>query len=249
MRIIFLASAAVATVVLGSTPQVGAQWTSSKVQLRSIIGDRTLGEPLAPGHRWFGGGLLRGPSGNFLGRGRAEGGMMFSGASRPSVFAPSRDRPIRYWPPPMRHPAPGAIEPAVPPAVEPQPDGGGPSDVWFRSGRSTTGDDSSSRTIRQLPVRPVTRLTLGSDLVPGKVQQVSLSSGVETQLSARISRCAGIEKRSPITVSVRAATATLRGVVATARDRTLAGHVVRMEPGIWQVDNELTVEGEEPREY
>ena len=95
----------------------------------------------------------------------------------------------------------------------------------------------------------MTRLTLGSDLVPGKVQPVSLSSPVETQLSARISRCAGIEKRSPITVSVRAATATLRGVVATARDRTLAGHVVRMEPGIWQVDNELTVEGEEPREY
>ena len=47
--------------------------------------------------------------------------------------------------------------------------------------------------------------------------------------------------RSPLEVTIRDQTAVLRGVVATERDRVLAGHLARFEPGIRVVENELTL--------
>jgi osmotically-inducible protein OsmY len=52
----------------------------------------------------------------------------------------------------------------------------------------------------------------------------------------------------PMEVSVQGATATLRGVVASARDREMAELLVRFEPGISTVRNELTVQQARPRE-
>jgi osmotically-inducible protein OsmY len=50
-----------------------------------------------------------------------------------------------------------------------------------------------------------------------------------------------IEKLSPIQVQVQGQTAVLRGVVASEYDRRVAEQVVRMQPGIWEVKNELTL--------
>jgi osmotically-inducible protein OsmY len=56
-----------------------------------------------------------------------------------------------------------------------------------------------------------------------------------------LGRTSRIARVSPISVTIERDTAVLRGQVLTTRDRQLAEDLVRMEPGIWQVRNELVV--------
>lgn len=58
-------------------------------------------------------------------------------------------------------------------------------------------------------------------------------------MAARVT--AKIAARKPISVTVQGDTATLRGSVASAHDRIVAEVMLRLEPGIRQVDNQLTV--------
>jgi len=50
-----------------------------------------------------------------------------------------------------------------------------------------------------------------------------------------------LQSLSPVVVSVRGETAILQGAVASQHDRDLAEQMVRLEPGVAQVDNMLTV--------
>jgi hypothetical protein len=64
------------------------------------------------------------------------------------------------------------------------------------------------------------------------------------ELSARITRLArsgGIRAPSGITVSLGNGTAVLQGTVGSAGDRAMLSTLVGMEPGIWHVDNRLSV--------
>ena len=67
------------------------------------------------------------------------------------------------------------------------------------------------------------------------------TEAVRRSLADRVIRLGQIQTRSPLDVSVQGATATLRGSVATDRDRILAEQMVRLEPGVWKVQNELVV--------
>jgi osmotically-inducible protein OsmY len=60
------------------------------------------------------------------------------------------------------------------------------------------------------------------------------------RIATLLERTVQIKKLSPIRVEVRGETAILRGRVATQEDRQLAENLVRLEPGIWDVKNELT---------
>jgi hypothetical protein len=60
-------------------------------------------------------------------------------------------------------------------------------------------------------------------------------------LSARLERSSRIRFQSPVEVTMREGTATLRGVVASEHDRALAEQLARLEPGVFQVQNELSV--------
>jgi len=57
----------------------------------------------------------------------------------------------------------------------------------------------------------------------------------------RIVRLGRFSMATPLEVSVRNGTATLRGVVATERERILAEQMIRLEPGVWAVNNELAL--------
>lgn len=78
--------------------------------------------------------------------------------------------------------------------------------------------------------------------------RINFTFGAPTnrQLSERIARQFERTERlgtsGPIEVSVAGDTATLRGTVASSRDRELMELVVRFEPGISEVKNELVVE-------
>ncbi|MHC4403258.1 MAG: BON domain-containing protein [Planctomycetota bacterium] len=73
--------------------------------------------------------------------------------------------------------------------------------------------------------------------------RVASTASVEpaVELASRLERCDRIQSRSPMDVSLEGGTAVLQGVVATDRDRALAEMLVRLEPGVRQVDNRLTL--------
>ena len=79
------------------------------------------------------------------------------------------------------------------------------------------------------------RLTVGFD-VP-RAPTVKISAALTRQLKA----IPGLNPANQIEVSVAGETATLRGVVVSARDRTLAAQLVLFEPGISAVRNDLLV--------
>lgn len=62
-----------------------------------------------------------------------------------------------------------------------------------------------------------------------------------TDVAARIARIGAIKALSSVGIVVDRGTATLRGVVATDHDRQLIDRLVRLEPGVWKVKNELVV--------
>jgi osmotically-inducible protein OsmY len=65
---------------------------------------------------------------------------------------------------------------------------------------------------------------------------------VSNTLVQRLSRSPRVQAVSPIEVLVQGQTATLQGIVATDYDRALAAQIALLEPGIFQVRNELVVE-------
>lgn len=67
------------------------------------------------------------------------------------------------------------------------------------------------------------------------------SDDIGTQLSARLSATPGIRSLGPLQVEVRQRTAIVRGMVATDHDRVIAELLIGLEPGISQIQNELTV--------
>lgn len=225
--------------------------------VRGRFGERTLGQTLSPKPRQFGGGIVTGPAGEFVGRGRLEG-MRFPDMPwqypvgverfpnvRPRSFAeaipwglvprPQPPRPGQLPPETPPLPPPTTTEPTAPttePAPTPLPE------QWLREPSPPEGSGAPAP-------RPSPASGAGSVLPR---QSVAIGSGAARpatgsgpQVAEAIQRSPQIRKLSPIAVTVENETATLRGKVATEHDRQLAELVARFEPGVWQVRNELTV--------
>ncbi len=60
-------------------------------------------------------------------------------------------------------------------------------------------------------------------------------------MTRRLGKSLAVLSGSDLDVEIRDGTATLRGVVATDHDRRVAERMVRLEPGVWRVKNDLTV--------
>lgn len=87
-----------------------------------------------------------------------------------------------------------------------------------------------------------TRLNLGFSHPRVTTPQIS------TPLTRRMENLLGRRVVSGLEIAVAGGTATLRGVVATDHDRALTERLVCLEPGIWQVHNELLVAQPRPLE-
>ena len=84
------------------------------------------------------------------------------------------------------------------------------------------------------------KVTRRADIESAFTSNVQVSSGLNQVLQHTV------VSRSPsssIEVSYQGKTVVLKGVVATARDRELAAKLVRLEPGVDQVQNDLVVKG------
>jgi len=99
----------IAILLLGNAAGGLAQQVNGRAYFR-MFGDRVLGEPVRPAKSRFGGGILTGPAGEFVGRGRPGGGMAFSPS--PWQYGGLTARPQVV--PPL--PAPSAPSPTGPPA-------------------------------------------------------------------------------------------------------------------------------------
>ena len=70
------------------------------------------------------------------------------------------------------------------------------------------------------------------------------SSAVSAQLTKRLPRIPGLESVSGLDVKMVGKTAVIQGVVASQRQRSLISRLAVLEPGISDVQNELTVDPE-----
>ena len=69
------------------------------------------------------------------------------------------------------------------------------------------------------------------------------SDKLTTALTRRLVQTKGLHMQSPVTVLAQNGTVTLRGTVASEHARAVAERLVRLEPGVWKVNNELQVAG------
>jgi hypothetical protein len=65
--------------------------------------------------------------------------------------------------------------------------------------------------------------------------------GPAGEVATMLGRVNQIHKLTPIAVAMQGDTVILRGTVATEHDRGLAEEIARMQPGVWNVHNELSV--------
>ena len=267
MRTAFAVAALTAVVLLGSQRLSFAQWSENKVTVRGMFGDRAMGDTFKPRPSKFGGTLERGPSGNFLGRTPDAQARMFNPASavtryRSAVVAAAPlaqpaaqpEFPLEYQPPLPLPEVQGyqPFEPAPSEAAPPR------SDVWMRSPPSMGDGESAapgpqgappaslgpapgSGARRALPL--TSQYAVGFDgNVPRQIRQVSQGGYSASIVAARLQKTLGNRARSRISVSIIDGTATVRGQVATQHDRHLVGYLVMFEPGIRQVNNEVSTE-------
>jgi len=245
MRSDWLAGAVAMVVLLGATPdargQVRPRPGTSTAGVRSLFGNRSLGWPVWPKARDFGGGGAFGPRPNFRRGFRASTPFSLTEGPGPEPAYPSQGnlelnritgQPYEAAPQLQPELAVAQTGEVAGQAAEAgtQPEGGvgtaGENPASVGTGEAGSGAEGTA-----VGARP--SFQWGIDSLRGLPAEALLAERLRRILQHRL--------RSPVDVSIRNQTAVLRGVVATEHDRTLAGHLARFEPGVRQVNNELTV--------
>jgi hypothetical protein len=212
----------------GGVETARAQVDYSGKVVHGMFGPRILGETLQSPVQRVERGIARDAYGDFVGINRAYSGRRFPEA-RPRI--------------PAIEPAPA--QPEAPPEIQPLPD------EWLRTRQSGAEAIPSPWTIDA--ETPESSSLRGPGRTPGRAGGPAVlvafpagppaSDPFAARIAATLERATRIKRLSPIRVTVANETAILRGRVATSQDRELAENLVRLEPGVWEVKNELVVEG------
>jgi hypothetical protein len=125
-------------------------------------------------------------------------------------------------------------EEIVAPAVEDLPPQAAPN------ANSVNAPISGAGARAQRPYEP--RMAVGFEVPAQSGAQVN------AEMARRLKAIPGLHPANRIEVSVEAGIATLRGEVASERDRALSGELLLFEPGISEVRNALTVKPPDPSE-
>jgi len=261
MRFKYAAVAIMTALVLGVPSVLFAQADGVYPPSRGLFGARTFGQPLKPGGSQYVTGLKNGPSGDFLGTGRLGGGNMFSAPWRrvvePAPFfyepvLPAQPAVQSQLTPPAQTPTPESMATqATMPTTGGQPNGGVPGAQPGPGGTDgnqsgATGEPGQPNAAGIIGVRYVGP-QLGANFAAGSEALGAAHYRPAPEMSARLSRIArarGIRTPAEITVAIGNGTAVLRGVVGTPYDRAVLANLARLEPGIWRIDNQMTVESQ-----
>jgi hypothetical protein len=159
------------------------------------------------------------PEGSFSPQNMADYGPTAYPGSTPSPVALPGEGAATFNNPPSQRVAPPAVAPA---AVE--------------SGFNGSAIDRRARS----------PFSFGK-LDPSSIVNAGLHNGYWPELSERLTRIArehGMQVPSPIRVSFVDGTAVLRGVVGSPHDRTLIANMARLEPGVEQINNQMSIVSE-----
>ena len=265
MKTTFAMAALAVVLLLGNQSLSLAQWSDHKVTVRGMFGDRAMGDTFKPRPSKFGGTLQRGPSGNFLGRSPDASARMFnptlSATRYRASVVPEAPFPQPILGPqfvPEFHPLPPLPQPEPFQPIETVPTEPTPPkpDVWMRAPSSPSeggsaapgpqvgqssdlGPAPNSGAGYALPLSSRYVVGFGRE-APQPIRQVSQGGYFASGLADRLQKTLGHRARSPISVSIVNGTATVRGQVANEHDRQLIGYLVMFEPGIRQVDNQVS---------
>jgi hypothetical protein len=225
----------------------GALWAQQPRVIYGMFGPRVQGVPLTPGgSSAFGqSGLVRGPSGDFVGRSAYAPTMAFPGQPWQYPWATYQSYPAFLGPMPVevlnggmatQPPAPLPPQPEAQPQPEapPQPAPTQPPAGPVQPMREIGPPQTSTAPAAGEP-SPVTILVGFHPAEPG--------SAPAQAVAKLIQHLSEIKKLTPVTVTMQGDTAILRGRVASDHDRALAESIALLEPGIWNVRNELWVAG------
>jgi len=171
----------------------------------------------------------------------------------------------------LRYTGPGAefppfIAPQVPPprprefpppaVAEGPPEAPEAPQIWFRGSpppNGATAEMPSQPAAASTAVGPAVAVVgvapamSGSAAPPASLARGlgaagSLDELLSQSLQAQIARIPRFQDGPPIRVSVASGVATLQGAVPSQHDRKVLSEFIRMEPGIWDVDNQLAVQ-------
>lgn len=231
-------SITVAGIVLLGTGPAAAQWNQNSGGSSgqpSMFGSRSVG---SSGSRFTSAGITRsagtGATGSSAGMTRGASSQFGGAASQQGDFVGSDSRDLQNFLSRMNSSAAGGNR-NMQGQNRRTGQGLGNNQMNQQSSQSQSANDSTM-------IRTIVRV--GFDYPRPTTKQVARS------LQEQFARSTRIRSLGTIRVSVQDGTATLQGTVATPHDRVLAEQLARLEVGIRQVDNRLTVapQPEEPSE-
>jgi len=226
----------------------------------SIMGERVLGQTLRPGPLRFGGAIPPSQAALAAARDLPFGGALptwsaavLSGGAAASTNLPPQPMnvalPTGY--PSYMMPAPFVV--SAPQTAATPPVAGTPQGTTAATAQAegqTAAQSAAQATVAPGPTGPT---------LPGPHRWPGMATSATRavvgplvplpEVSARVTRLAragGVYTPSGITVSLGNGFAVVQGTVGAAGDRALISNLVALEPGIWQVDNQLTVLGGMP---
>jgi hypothetical protein len=224
----------------------GSLWAQQPRLVYGMFGPRVQGVPLTPGGSpaFSQSGLVRGPSGDFIGRSAYSAGMIFPGQPWQYPSATYQSYPAFLGPMPIEELYGGtATQPAAPPPPEPVLQ---PQPVAQPPETPLPAGPQPMRQIEQ-PQAAAQPTSAASGAMPVAIpvgfRPMESAGGPARLVTQLIQRLSEIRKIVPVTVTMQGDTAVLRGGVATEHDRALAEGIALLEPGIWNVRNELWVAG------
>jgi len=192
-----------------------------------LFGQRTLGSTLSAGNRTFG----RNPA-PIIGTDSAAGRGNVGGLDASDRFLRQNRQPGQFV-----GADPAAVQGFIGAVQAGQ--GGGPTG---RAG-AISADRDRSENVNQ-PGRAARRsYSIRASLSVGFPVNEPRASVVCRDLSNRLARCPRLTVVKPLSVVVSNGVVTLGGTVATGEDRVMAEQLVRLEPGVWDVVNEIVVDG------
>jgi len=225
MRIHIIAAGAALLGLLATEDVVRAQRTSTGTS--GLFGSRTLGGNITAGNRTFGG---SGALGSLTTSGQGNVGQVDTSSRfmrnqrQPGEFVGTSAEDVRNF-------FLGAVQAGQNTGRQ------GQATTSIRGPNRATGANRPTGgrgTARRARGDVSTALSLG-------FTYPSRPTPVGTTLAERLQGLERIRTLSPVTVEVQGDTATLRGTVASTHDRDLCEQLARLEPGIWNVRNEIVV--------
>jgi hypothetical protein len=234
MRITNITVALVSIVLFAMPSMLLAQRSGGSAPVNGILGPRVLSQPQKPKGSTLVPGVLTQTNGAFLG---TTNNMLASPWRLPvqplTVYG---NVTYDYYTPKVTEAVPMQIPQVSTDQFQTFQSNAGTQNA-------TTGEEAASgETVQATPVayrgapKYVTRESSATTANPAAMR-------VSSSLSSRITQVArshGIETPG-ITVSLGDGAAVVSGVVGNSNDRAIVANMVGLEPGVWRVDNQLTV--------